>query len=231
MDSAAILRDAILGKLKSGEWPRGHRIDTERHLSDSFGIGRSTVRRVLAQFKAAGLITQTVGSGTFVSDRLDPAKLSKDESSEPGTALAIGSGSISPAELMDARLAIEPSIVELIIRNASQNDFAKMALCCDKAESAPTLQEFEKWDGELHETIALAAHNSLVMNIFRLIKQARAQDDWGALKRHSLSQERRLSYQMEHRQIVSALTDRDLARATAHTRDHLLHVRRNLLGP
>lgn len=131
---------------------------------------------------------------------------------------------------MEARLAVEPSIVEMIIRNASQNDFAKMAHCCDKAEAADSMEEFEVWDGQLHESIALAAHNGLVANIFSLINQARAQDDWGALKRHSLSPERRLAYQAEHRQIVGALTDRDLVRATACTRNHLLHVRRNLLG-
>ena len=231
MDHAAVLRDAILGKLESGEWRQGHRIDTERQLSESFGIGRSTVRRVLAQLKAAGLITQTVGSGTYVSQDFEPAHLGRAPASElAATALVAASGFVSPAELMEARLAIEPSIVEMIIRNASQNDFAKMAHCCDKAEAADSMEAFEVWDGQLHETIALAAHNSLVTQIFRLINQARAQDDWGALKRHSLTPERRLSYQVEHRQLVGALTDRDLARAVACTRDHLLHVRRNLLG-
>ena len=230
MDHAAVLREAILGKLKSGEWRQGHRIDTERHLSESFGIGRSTVRRVLAQLKAAGVITQTVGSGTYVSQGFDPGILREGAPSDLAGRVAAISGSVSPAELMEARLAIEPSIVEMIIRNASQNDFAKMAQCCDKAEAATSMEEFEVWDGQLHETIALSAHNSLITNIFQLINHARAQDDWGALKRHSLSPERRLSYQVEHRQLVSALADRNLVRATACTRDHLLHVRRNLLG-
>ena len=72
MDNAAVLKDAILDKLNSGEWAPGHRIDTERHLSESFNIGRSTVRRVLAQLKTAGLITQTVGSGTYVSKDFQP---------------------------------------------------------------------------------------------------------------------------------------------------------------
>lgn len=231
MDNAAVLRDAILGKLKSGEWRQGHRIDTERRLSESFGVGRSTVRRVLAQLKAAGLITQVVGSGTYVSDGFEPDRLGGGSSAGPvALPTALPAASVSPAELMEARLAIEPSIVEMIIRNASQNDFAKMTHCCDMAEAADSMEAFEVWDGQLHETIALAAHNSLVTHIFRLINEARAQDDWGALKRHSLSPERRLSYQAEHRRIVSALADRDLLRATAHTRDHLLHVRRNLLG-
>lgn len=230
MDHAAVLKDAILSKLKSGEWRQGHRIDTERHLSESFGIGRSVVRRVLAQLKTAGVITQTVGSGTYVSEGFDPRSLSEETLADTPPLAIPMSSSVSPAELMEARLVIEPSIVEMIIRNASQSDFAMMAQCCDKAEAATTMEEFEVWDGQLHETIALAARNSLITNIFQLINQARSQDDWGALKRHSLSPERRLSYQEEHRQLVSALSDRDLARAIACTREHLLHVRRNLLG-
>ena len=106
MDHAAVLRDAILGKLKSGEWRQGHRIDTERQLSESFGIGRSTVRRVLAQLKAAGLITQTVGSGTYVSEDFAPDSLGPGSPLEAAAASANGSGSVSPAEIMEARLAI-----------------------------------------------------------------------------------------------------------------------------
>jgi len=230
MDHAAVLKEALLGKLRSGEWREGHRIDTERGLSEAFGTGRSTVRRVLGQLKAAGLITQKVGSGTYVSQGLDPGSLLVGTPNAASEAAASIPRAISPAELMEARLAIEPGIVEMIVRNASQVDFARMAHCCDRAEAAGSMEEFEVWDGQLHESIAQAAHNSLVTSVFQLIKQARAQDDWGALKRHSLTPERRLAYQVEHRELVEALADRDLARATACTRHHLLHVRRNLLG-
>lgn len=66
--------------------------------------------------------------------------------------------------------------------------------------------------------------------MFALIDQARSQDDWGALKRNSLTPGRRHAYETEHRAIVEALRDRDLARAVESTKAHLLHVRRNLLG-
>lgn len=224
MDNAATLKDAILEKLQSGQWPPGHRIDTERQLSEDFQIGRSTVRRVLAQLKAAGFITQTVGSGTYVSENYNP---NSGSLAGAGTKML---GAVSPAELMDFRFAMEPGILDLVVRNATQSDFAVMLQCCEKAETAKTMEEFELWDGKLHETIALAARNTMVTNVFRLINQARLQDDWGALKRHSLTDKRRLAYQEEHRQLVNALIDRDLARAVSCTRHHLMHVRRNLLG-
>ena len=82
----------------------------------------------------------------------------------------------------------------------------------------------------LHEAIADAAHNSFVSKVFRLMNQVRAQGEWGALKRRSATPERRRVYQQEHRALVAALQDRDGVRATALCLEHLVHVRRNLLG-
>jgi DNA-binding FadR family transcriptional regulator len=230
MDNTAALREGIWGKLNAREWGPGHRMPTERELSENFGIGRSAVRRVLAELKQAGVVTQTVGSGTYISAGFEPASAAPVIAALAARAGAQPASHVSPFELMEARLAIEVSIVEMIIRNASQSDFARMSECCDKAENAVSMEEFEVWDGQLHETMALAAHNTLITQVFQLIKESRSQDDWGALKRDSLSPERRQAYQREHRQIVSALRDRDLNRAITVTREHLLHVRRNLLG-
>jgi len=221
MDSSALLRETIVDNLKSGTWRAGHRIPTERALCEQFGMGRSAVRRVLAQLKDAGLISQTVGSGTYVTEQaasLLPALA--------GAPLA----TTSPAELMEARMALEPAIVEMVVRHATPADFARMTQCCDQAERAATLDEFEHWDGLLHEVIAEAAHNSFIGTVFRLMNQARAQGEWGMLKRKSVTPERRAAYQQEHRALVAALRERDLATALALTREHLVHVRRNLLG-
>lgn len=222
MDSTAQLRETIVDNLKSGTWRAGHRIPTERALCEQFGLGRSAVRRVLAQLKEAGLIVQTVGSGTYVTEQV--ASLLPTLTS--GAPLA----TTSPAELMDARMALEPAIVELVVRNATPADFARMEQCCDQAERATSLDEFEHWDGLLHEVIAEAAHNSFISNVLRLMSQARAQGEWGMLKRKSVTPERRAAYQREHRALVAALRERDLSTALTHTREHLLHVRRNLLG-
>lgn len=222
MDSSALLRETILDKLKSGTWRAGHRIPTERALCEQFGMGRSTVRRVLAQLKEAGLISQTVGSGTYVTEQA-PGLL-------PQLASRAVLSTASPAELMEARMALEPAIVEMVVRNATPADFARMSQCCDQAEQARSLDEFEHWDGLLHEVIAEAAHNSFINHVFRLMNQARAQGEWGMLKRKSVTPERRAAYQTEHRQLVAALRERDLSQALALTREHLVHVRRNLLG-
>jgi DNA-binding FadR family transcriptional regulator len=223
MDNAAALRETILDNLRSRKWRAGQRIPTERELSDQFGLSRSTVRRVLGGLKDRRLITQTVGSGTYVSERVAEA-LSDIAAGSPLTLAT------SPAELMSARLVLEPAIVEMVIAHATAADFARMDECCDEAEAAATLEDFEHWDGLLHESIAAAAHNAFVAGMFRLMNQVRAHGEWGMLKRRSATPARRIDYQKEHRSLVAALKQRDAERARELCREHLLHVRRDLLG-
>jgi DNA-binding FadR family transcriptional regulator len=177
---------------------------------------------VLADMKDKRLITQTVGSGTYVSENI----------AEALAAASDGAGTLptSPAELMSARFVLEPAIVAMVVVNATSVDFAKMNDCCDKAEAARSTEQFEHWDAMLHEVIADAAHNSFISKVFRLMNEVRTQGEWGALKRRSTTPERRDGYQREHRALVAALQDRDGVRATELCLAHLAHVRRNLLG-
>jgi DNA-binding FadR family transcriptional regulator len=220
--SALILREAILQNLKSRVWRAGYRLPTERQLSGDFGLSRSTVRRVLSELKDKGLIIQRVGSGTYVSDNVGRVL--------SGIAAGAAPLAASPAELMSARLALEPAIIVLVVGNALAEDFARMEACCDRAELASSIEEFELWDGRLHETIAAATHNSFIAMVFQHLNEARMQSEWGALKRRGATPERRLDYQREHRALVAALRDRDAARAAQLCVEHLVHVRRNLLG-
>lgn len=221
MDAAAQLRETILDKLRSRTWRAGHRIPTERALSEEFGLSRSTVRRVLSDFKRKRLITQTVGSGTYVTENVHSALA---DFAPPPCA------QISPAELMAARLVLEPALIEMVIGSATAADFARMDECNHHAEAATTLEQFEKWDAALHEAIAEAAHNGFIRSVFRLMNEARSQAEWGVLKRRSATPERRLEYQQEHRALVAALKERDVDRARALCLAHLVHVRRNMLG-
>ena len=225
MDAAALLREAVLEHLHSRQWRAGHRIPTERALGEQFGLPRSAVRRVLQDFKHKGLITQTVGSGTYVAEQVQVALSGLLAQAPAAAALAV-----SPAELISARQVLEPALIEMVIGNANAADFARMDQCNANAEAASSFEAFEHWDGQLHEAIADAAHNGFMTSVFRLVNEVRAQGEWGALKRRSATPERRLEYQQEHRELVAALKDRDALRAKALCLAHLAHVRSNMLG-
>ena len=214
------IREFILNGAADGSLAPGEKLPTERALAQRFAVPRNAVRKTLAQLEAKGSIARHVGRGTFLATVGDAAN-------EPASAPATH---ISPAELMEARLRIEPAIAELIVTNATAADFKRMEMCLDKAERAATLDEFELWDAALHQAMANASHNRFVIRILDIVTAVRQQSEWGKLKDRIVTPERRLKYQQEHRAIVTALKDRDDARAKEAIVAHLQHARRNLFG-
>ena len=217
-DPAFALKQALLANLRDGRWKPGEKLPTEREMCALYQVGRSAVRRVLGEMKAMGLITQTVGSGTFVAAR--PA-----EPSPPPVEIGI-----SPAELMEARLIFEPGLIDLVVRNGTAADFADLDACCGNADAAQTLAEFEHWDDAFHRGLADATHNGFVVSVFALISRVRDAGEWGVLKQRSAIPERRAAYQREHWAILAALRQRDAALAREALLQHLLHVRRSMFG-
>lgn len=220
-DSMESLRMELLKGLQSGSWPPGSRLPTERDLCATFGVSRSGLRRVLAELREQGLITQKVGSGTYVAEKSGKA--------DTGAGRFLAVPSVSPAELMEARLLLEPMLVDLIVNNATTADFDRLEDCCARAEAAQTLEAFEKLDSELHEQLALATQNALFISVFRLMAEIRESGEWGFLKQKVLTAERRAALQKEHRQIVAALRQRDVDTARRAIFEHLAQARLNLL--
>ncbi|MGD8709930.1 MAG: FCD domain-containing protein [Ectothiorhodospiraceae bacterium] len=213
--------EAYLSERISGsEWRPGHKLPTERALSEQYGLARNTVRRVLDRLVEQGRIVRHVGRGTFVAGRSTPAD---------GIA-NLAEVDVSPAEVMELRLIIEPSSVELAVVRATPSDLEFLEQCLVRSEKARTWQEFEKWDAALHARLVRATRNHMLELIFSAIDRVRERGEWGKLKQASLTTERRAAYQREHRKIVEAIRRRDAETAKRHVTEHLLHVRRNLIG-
>ncbi len=207
--------------LESGVYPVGAKLPTERALAEQLSLPRNAVRDALAGLEAEGSIVRRVGSGTFVSGTAGASM------SRPAASMAADA---SPTEIMEGRLLIEPRLAMLAVAHATAADFERMDACNRAAERTDSFGEFERWDAALHQAIAEATHNRLLMELYRAITRARDQADWGELKRRSLTPERRDIYREQHRRIVAALRARDGARAEAELVAHLKSVRDDLLG-
>lgn len=213
----------LLDEMRDGRLSEGVKLPPERELAETFGASRGTVRRVLAALREHGIITQTVGSGTFAT------VLASGLRQLPPTQAANTHNEISPAELMEARLLIEPLMPTLIVLHATSHDFATMDTCLKNAEAADSTEAFEVWDAALHRAFAEATHNGFFLQVLELTNRMREQAEWGRLKRKTLTPERRARYEREHRAIVLALKDRDARKATLLLREHLQSIQNTLL--
>lgn len=218
LDTASLITDLIEREIAERSLGPGGRLPTERELARKAGTGRAAVRRTLGCLEAEGRLVRHVGRGTFVA----PAAVSGDG----------GAGEVepSPFEIMTVRALLEPGIMRLAVMSATSADFAEMDRCLRGGDQADDYLEWEAWDAALHRGLVAATHNSFLVRIGELIASARTHPAWGSIKQRSSTEERRVQYRGDHREIVQALRDRDAAQAENAMRRHLSRVRSHLIG-
>lgn len=218
-DLATLLRERI----RKGAWAAAERMPTERALAEELGVARNTVRRALDRLEQEGAIARHVGRGTYV--RAESA-----EAASPLLDIVERLKQVSPADMMEFRLLLEPAAAELAAINASAAELAAIRDAHAAAKAAAAMPDFEHWDTELHRRIFAAARNGLLHEMHELLRILRTQAPWFEMKQRSFSEARRQAYCAQHEAIVDAIERRLPADASAAMRAHLRSVRENLLG-
>jgi DNA-binding FadR family transcriptional regulator len=197
------------------------RLPPERELARKLGLSRGLLRDILAKLEAEGRIWRHVGQGTFVGGR---ASQSRDE-------MALISNRSNPAEVFEARLAIEPQCASFAALRATADDISRLQHCFQKMERAPNTSNYFRWDSTLHRVIAEAAHSSLLLHLFDAVNATREQVFWSELFRKSMTVvDRRDIIYLQHEGIVEAIVRRNPATAERLARQHIEDVRAHLLN-
>ena len=205
--------------LESNRFPPQSRIPPERVLVDKLGVSRTSLRKGLSALEEEGRIWRHVGRGTFVGPRPEP--------DEKG--LTTVKAVTNPTEIMEARLALEPKLAGIAALRSTMDELSQMENYLERSKEAVDTRAFEHWDGLLHETIAKATDNSLLISLFMVIHNIRESDIWGGLKEASLTTERKKLYWRQHKDLVKTLKDRDAVQAERIMRNHLETVSKHLL--
>ena len=204
--------------IETGAYNAGDRLPAERELALTFDAARSTVRRALDQLERAGLVSRRLGSGTYVVALRD-TRLGVDLSDE-----------ISPLQLIEARLAVEPFTTRLAVLHATRRHLDDMEAVLARAEKAADDKDsFTRWDGEFHLLIARASANPLLLNVYHQINEVRLHAQWNAMKEKILTADVIANYNRQHRGIYDALLERDAHLAPTLIAEHLEKARDDLL--
>jgi DNA-binding FadR family transcriptional regulator len=199
--------------------PPSTRLPPERELSEILGVSRGELRKALAILERQGELWRHVGKGTFVGAR-PTAEVSS---------VATIAAQTSPAEVMRARLAIEPEIAREAALYANGDDIAELRLCLAGARRAETWRHYETWDNRLHRAVAEAAHNPLLLALFDTANAVRRTVVWGRMRNDGPRPPADHHSFAEHDSIVAAIEERNLAAAASGMRAHLRNVQAFLL--
>jgi DNA-binding FadR family transcriptional regulator len=205
--------------IETGAYSEGDRLPPERQLAATFQAARSTVRRALDQLEKAGLVSRRLGSGTFVGATSAGTRRTGDLVDQ-----------VSPLQLVEARLAVEPFTTRLAVLHATRRNLDDMEVVLAHAEdSISDKDEFSKWDGEFHLLIAHASGNPLLINVYRQINHVRLHAQWDAMKEKILTPDVIADYNRQNRGIFNALNQRDAQKAQALISEHLEKARDDLV--
>lgn len=201
--------DSLETAISAGTFGRSGRLPTERALADQFSTNRNTVRKVLDDLAALGLIERHVGRGTFVVDRA--ATETEDATN------------FSLTELLEARLVFEPYLPDLVVERATEKDIALMEAYLVELRTAKTWAEFKEAKYCLHLMIVRSARNSFLTAMFEQIVDSRRRAQWGRPGSHPapMAEVRELAWHA-NAAIVEALRNRDAATARQRIRKYLI---------
>jgi DNA-binding FadR family transcriptional regulator len=204
--------------IETGAYSEGDRLPPERQLAETFKAARSTVRRALDKLEKEGLVSRRLGSGTFVGTPIRAGRRPSDLIDE-----------VSPLQLVEARLAVEPFTTRLAVLHATRRTLDEMDQVLARAEATRDKDEFSKWDGEFHLLLARASNNPLLINVYRQINHVRLHAQWDAMKEKILTSEVIRDYNRQHRSIVQAIHVRDAQLAQTLMTEHLEKARDDLM--
>lgn len=210
--------DAALNRLRrlieTGPFPLHSRLPSERELCAQLKVSRTRLRNMLSAFEAEGLIWRHVGQGTFIGGSPPPAN---------GPSY-LESTNISPKELIEARLVVEPAITAYAASMARPNDIEEMRRYAAKREAANDFDGYNFWDQKFHGAIAEASRNPIFTSLYERLNVLRTAPAWRKYRRDRMQDRYRSRSAREHRAIIAAIADRDPTAAFEAMKAHISNV-------
>ncbi len=213
------LIDLAVGRLRqqitSGAWPVGTRIPAEPELAELIGVGRNTVREAVQSLVHAGMLARRQGSGTYViSD------------SELANAMGRQIAGAHQRDVLEVRRALEVEAARLAAVRRTEEQVAELRALRDARSSAygsGDLEHMVSADLTLHRTIAVAAHNPVLLALYENLQDA-------------ISENIRFNFEHPahdddaHHELVEAIAAGDAARATREIESYLSDLIGSELG-
>ncbi|AZR92765.1 hypothetical protein BBB39_02515 [Bordetella trematum] len=194
--------------LNSGQFQIGDRLPSERELSESFSVSRSSIRQALKVLEAAGRIETRVGSGTYFVEK--PVSGAATESLNG--LLAHGVDHDFMQHLIAARTAIERAIFEAYAGKVNKGGIrALKELIDENAQDQTAKGEFEENAGldlSFEAKVAELAGNPILSALQRQIHQLWIQ----AWRVYGFVPESKQTLHQEHCAIIEALASKNTQR-------------------
>jgi GntR family transcriptional regulator, transcriptional repressor for pyruvate dehydrogenase complex len=206
-----VIAERITATIANGTLKPGERLPSEPTLAKQLNVGRTSLREALRKLSTLGVIEVVRGKGTFVCE--PPA----DDPTTQYVKWSIKEG-FAFTELLEARIALETTAAGLACVRATDDELAqlyRLRVAHDDAHEQD-LDALVRTDEELHEAIMLAAHNVVLIGLYKPFVHQMVE-----FRRRTLSLPRAAERSDDHRYIVESISRRDPVAARQAVARHL----------
>lgn len=212
LTSTQTAANQLLGMIRSGMWKVGDELPSEKELTESLGVGRSTVREALQNLVALNVVESSAGHRTVVKSPT-PQELFRTD------VIGLLINDTLAEEMLEARVMIEPDCVRLATERATATDLAKIEKLLEEHEALHEQNKpVSEYGALFHITLAEASHNrvaaSFMSSILHIMQERGRRID-------AIPNARRKEID-DHRAIFELVKARKGAKASAAMRAHIL---------
>lgn len=209
------VREALHGRIRSGDLVAGAQLPSERTLCEQFGVARTSVREAIQGLISLGLVERR-GNRTFVCERM------------PGVGFT-DQRKRSVTEIFEVRRLVEVPMAELAAIRAtpSQIEEVQEAAKCFRAQME--LEAFRAADHRFHAAVAGACGNPALAELYsKVLDTLFHSTDFDSLLSANENKDvvghviREAS--RSHREISAAIAAGDAAGVRVAVEQHLNHV-------
>ena len=204
------IADKVRALVQERGYREGSRLPPERDLAQQLGVSRPSLREALIALEMEGSVEIRMGSGVYVCQRA---------LRRPALAVAMGE---SPAELMQARGALEGAVIVLACVHATAEGLARVhdsveAMRADVVAGRDVMEH----DREFHVRIAEMSGNSILASLVGTLFDERRSPLAEHMRNRLESKPTTHEALAEHEQIYRCLAQRDPLLAESAMRSHI----------
>jgi GntR family transcriptional repressor for pyruvate dehydrogenase complex len=203
--------------ITSGHFPPGTPLPSERKLSDSLGVSRTSLREALSELETKRLIERHQGRHSIVTGFYrDAGDVHAHLAELP----------VSLEHAIEVENLFEPQLARLAAQHATKADVMQLeAVLSASHEHLPPEQSMQL-DIEFHLVLARMCNNPLVLGVSQLGAERTVE---ARIRAHASRQSRRVCI-AGHAEICEAVAAKDLDGVEHAMRRHLADVHRFMLG-
>ena len=218
--------DSIRARISSGELKPGDKLPAERDLAQQLGVGRNALREALRSLEIAGMLELRKGvkGGAFIRSG-DTARM--DAVVQDMFSL----GSITLADLAEARVHVQDLVVRLACERANDEDLQAIEENIDRTELLTKAGRFldrVECSREFYRLLGAATHNAVLAMMVQSVTEILMQFVNARVSNGGKPTPRLVA---NRREFLAALRSRDPEEAARLMGKHLEAIHRMLAEP